>query len=476
MAKKGIVDRIQAFLDTRIGFTETILRPVPSHAMNPFSWLGAIAVLAFFAQGLTGILMLFYYIPTTSEAYSSTIHVIRSVPMGSVIETFHLYMAYAMIIIVFLHLMRNYFTSVQKRPREAMWVVGFVMGTIVLFQAFTGYLLPWTVLAKSATDVGIGFLGVLPPQLYIFVKYLIAGVGTNSQELYRFFVFHVVVLPFTLLLLIVLKLYMFEIHGATDPASGAKPGDAKPVKWFPDVLLYMLMISGVFVAAVVVASALFPLQLPPEYSANAPAVVVQPDWYFLWQYQLLKFQVFAGPGEPLALAVITMGALLMFFLPFFDRKKERNPMNRPVYTTLGVIIIAELVVLTIWGYMTPGQTIPNMEAVGVVGGVALVVAALLWLTFKLRQKMTGPVTVEAVKGRMRFLRTPFTHRGPTLVFLAILAVASVSMATVVGQATTPQPDIASLLLGLAVLFGSLYALLRLMRRLVMDYQAMVTSS
>ncbi|MEM0287786.1 MAG: cytochrome b N-terminal domain-containing protein [Nitrososphaerota archaeon] len=469
MQKKGLVAKLQDFLDSRIGFTSTFLRPVPYHAMDPFSWLGAIAVLAFFAQGLTGILMLLYYVPTPDQAYSSTMYVIKSVPLGYLIETFHLYMAYAMIIIVFMHLMRNYFVSVQKKPREIMWVVGFIMGVVVLGQAFTGYLLPWTVLAKSATDVGIGFLGILPPQLLVPIKYLIAGAGTNTAELFRFFVFHVVVLPFVLLLLIVLKLYLFEIHGASDPPSG-RVAKEKSIKWFPDVLLYMLMIGAVFVAAVLVASAIFPLQLPPAYSPTAPAVVVQPDWYFLWQYQILKFQVFEGPGEPIALGIITVAALMMLLLPFYDRRKERDPMKRPVYTTMGAIIIAELITLTIWGYLTPGQTIPNTEAIGVIGGVALMVSLIFWGAFKLRHAVSKPISVESVASKLQFLKTPFQNKGPTFVFLILLVSSSASMATVVGQVTTPHPQFIQLSASISVLFASLYLMLKLLRRLVLNYQ------
>jgi len=133
--------------------------------MNPLYWLGALTVIAFGIQVLTGLLMLIYYVPTTDQAYSSTLFIIKVVPLGWLLESVHLYGAYAMILLTFLHLFRGYFSSVQKKPREMMWVIGMLMGLTVMGFGLTGYLLPWTVVSKSATDVSIGMLSFLPAQI-----------------------------------------------------------------------------------------------------------------------------------------------------------------------------------------------------------------------------------------------------------------------------------------------------------------------
>lgn len=469
--KKGAIERLIGFFDERIGFSKTFLRPPPVHTLNPFAWLGALAVLAFFAQGITGVLMMLYYVPTPDSAYQSTTNVIDKIPMGSLLETFHLYMAYAMILIVFMHLMRNYFASVGKKPREMMWVVGFVMGVLTLGQALTGYLLPWSVLSKSATDVFLGTLGVLPPQLYLPVKYLLTGTGSDAQELFHFFVFHTVLIPFTLFILIVLKIYMYEIHGHAPPASGVKPGQEKAVPFFWDATWYMLMIGAAFVAIVIVVSSLFPLQLPPEYSPQAAAnAVVQPDWYFLWLYQVLKFQFFAGSGEPLAIGFITAFFILLAVIPFIDRKPVRDPAQRPWYVTLGAIMVAEIIVLTVWGYLTPGENAPTGQVIEVMGGTALAVVFVFWLAYRWKSASSKMLTASQLTATVRFLKIPFENKLPTALFLVLLAIASVSMASSVNAMTTPGYSISYLFENLAILALSLYAMAKLLRRLVMNYE------
>ena len=119
---------------------------------------------------------------------------------------------------------------------------------------------------------------------------------------------------------------------------------------------------------------IFPLTLPPEYSASlAGQYVAQPDRYFLWVYQILKISAFEMAGLPIALSFVTIVFVALVVLPFIDRGKERSMGARQKYVTLGAVFVAEVVVLAIWGYLTPGRGIPNEQAALVLGGTALLV-------------------------------------------------------------------------------------------------------
>jgi quinol-cytochrome oxidoreductase complex cytochrome b subunit len=385
MGNNSTHNRILGWIDSRIGFTKTMLRPAPEHSLSPWYWLGALAVTAFLTQAVTGALMLLYYVPTVDGAYASTVYILGSVPLGLILETVHLYGAYAMVMLVFLHLVRGYFASVHKKPRELMWVVGMFMGLVTLGLGLTGYLLPWTVVSKSATDVTIGMLSFLPGQIGPLLKFLIAGAGSDADELRRFFDLHVVVLPGALLALLALKMYMFEIHGASEPASGRK-ASVRQLPWFPNVFLYLAMIGSVFAGILLAVSALFPISLPPEFKPQAAASFVpQPEWYFLWLYQVLKISVFEGAGIQYALGGTTILLIVITLLPFLDRGRERDLASRPFYAVAGIIAVAEVVALAIWGYFTPGKVIPNWEALTFIGGLALTLAILSWITFQARK-------------------------------------------------------------------------------------------
>ncbi len=458
----------------RFGLKTTVLRPVPEYSMNPLYWLGALTVIAFGLQVLTGLLMLIYYVPTTDQAYTSTVFIIQQVPLGWLLETVHLYGAYAMILLTFLHLFRGYFASVQKKPREMMWVTGMLMGLTVMGLGLTGYLLPWTVVSKSATDVSIGMLSFLPAQIGPILTYLIAGSGSGAAELTRFFDLHIIVLPAGLLSLLALKMYMFEAHGAAEPVGGAKK-NSKEIPWFPRVYLYFAMIGAIFVAIVFVAAAMFPLTLPAEYTPQAAAnFVAQPDWYFLWMYQVLKVQAFEGPGIYFALGAVTLLVIGLALLPFIDRGTQRNPKSRPIYTTIGLIMIAELLTLTIWGHLTPGQVISNAQAVIVIGGVAIGVAVVSLFVFRSNLVRTKILKIP-IKSSLSAMMLPFRNRNRTItmLFMIPLIAGSVSFANLVGSLTTVPVNLILAIINFAVLFGSFFAMARMMRSLTLgrDRQA-----
>jgi len=377
-ANDGPLVQFVKWLDSRLGLSYPLLRPVPQYSINPFYWIGALTVVAFVIQGVTGIILLIWYVPDPTVAYQSTAYVFTSVDYGRFLQTVHLYGAYAMILLAFMHMMRNYFVSSHKKPREMMWVVGMLMGFVTLGFGFTGYLLPWTVISVDATNVGLGLLAPLPPFLASLAQSLLGTTGGTTTELVRFYDIHIVILPAILLLLLFGKMYMFEAHGTGAPAKPISEAQKRGVSFFPDATLYLLELAALFSAALLVISALFPYTLPPQFSVAASQTVVpQPDWYFLWMYQILKIAAFeANGGLPIALTLITLIFVALFVLPFVDRGGEKRLANRPKFVILGVIFIAELAVLTYWGKVTPGQTISDEQAILVLGGTALIVAVL----------------------------------------------------------------------------------------------------
>ncbi len=434
--KEGPMARLVAWFDSRLGLSHPLLRPAPLYSLNVSAWLGALTVVAFAILAITGMLMMLYYVPTPAEAYSTTSYIFNEVAYGRFIETVHLYTAYAMVLLMFAHMMRAFFTSVHKRPREMMWIVGMVMGAITLGFAFTGYLLPWTVISKSATDVAVGMISQLPKEIASAVSFLIVGPGGDAGELGRFYDLHVVVLPAVLLALLVVKMYMLEAHGISDPVTkrGRTPEKQRTAPIFPDVTLYLLELAAMFGAGMLLLGALFPLDLPPGYTpATAGQYTAQPDWYFLWLYQILKIAAFEGPGLsgiPAAIALVFLGVsliacfwffrkgnwpigsillaitfglgvlitillavtvllLVLTLLPFLDISDAVHIERRPVFVTVGAIIVAELTVLAYWGLITPGQVIPTWEGAAVIGGTAAIVALASLAAFRFARGRPG---------------------------------------------------------------------------------------
>ena len=473
MKSKGPIVRVVRWLDSRLGLSYPLLRPVPKYSINPFYWLGALTVVAFVIQAVTGTILLFWYVPDPASAYQSTALVFSTINYGRFLETIHLYGAYAMILLAFMHLMRNYFVSSHKKPREAMWVVGMLMGFVTLGFGFTGYLLPWTVVSVDATNVGLGLLSPLPPSIVTFAQNLLGASGGYTAELVRFYDIHVVLLPALLLLLLFGKMYMLEAHGVASPGKEPTPKQKRLIPLFPNVTIYLLELSALFAAALLVISAAFPYTLPPQFSITASQLAKpQPDWYFLWMYQVLKIDAFEGTvGLALGLTLVTVIFAALFLVPFLDRGEEKMMSRRPLYMTLGAIFITELAVLTYWGRVTPGQTIPNEAAFLVLGGTALVVALIFLGVYKLMfSKLTGSLSPDAsIQSKSMTMKRAQLWTGA--LFTLLLAVGSLAISGSIGSVVsmaaggTSTSGLLSLAGSLSVLgfvvFGTIYLLYRL---------------
>ena len=495
MSKKTAYDKLVDWFDVKFGFAKTPLKPIPDFAMNPIYWLGLLLAVTFGLQALTGIFMLLYYVPTPAQAYSSTASVISSVPLGSLVETIHLYGAYAMILLTFLHLVRNYFGSAHKGDRDLMWLAGIVLAVIVVSFGVTGYLLPWTVISKSASDVAIGFLNFFPIGIANLGKFVAVGSGSDASEITTFLHIHTVFLPLALIAFLGLKIYMYEVHGPAYVPAYGKPKSGKYHPWFPKVFLYAVMLFSVYIAILLAVASLFPLVLPPAYSAaTAGQYVVQPDWYLLWLYQLLKIQIFEGPAAVYVIVAVLVFGVLLFLLPFYDRSKRRNLSQRPVFATIGSILIVELITLTIWGYLTPGRIIPNYQAVLVLGGLAAVTAVAVLSVYRLRGKMKAansqaPSTMQSqstpdstaqskvsAQRKKRFIKDA-KNAGEsilnkfTAVFVVFLAVASVSLASAVNMLPNILANAPFFVLALAAFVVSSFFMCRMLRSFVLAYEA-----
>jgi quinol-cytochrome oxidoreductase complex cytochrome b subunit len=495
MSKKNVYDRLVDWFDVRLGFTKAPLKPIPDFALNPIYWLGLLMALTFGMQGATGMFMLLYYVPTPAGAYTSTTFIINSVPLGQLVETLHLYTAYAMILIAFLHLIRNYFGSAHKENRILMWLAGIVLGVTVLGFGVTGYLLPWTVISKSATDVAVGFVNFFPTSIANLAKFVLVGSGSDAAEVTNFLHIHTVILPAVLLVFLALKVYMYEVHGPAYISAFGKPKKGKIYPWFPKIFLYAVILFSIYIAILVAVSALVPLVLPPAFSPEtAGQYVVQPDWYLLWVYQILKIQAFEGPEAIYAIAALGVFIVLLFLLPFYDRSKRRELSQRPVFATIGAILVVEFITLTVWGYLTPGQIIPNLQAVLVLGGSTAATIIVMWIIYRLRRKAPlaaspapekkaptapAPETPKAIvegTSKSTQIKNQMTQARQsvfswfTAVFLFFLIVASASLASLVNMIPSFLDSAPLVFLAAAVFAGSFYAMCRLLRSYVVAYE------
>jgi len=175
--------------------------------------LGVITTIMFIVLAITGILEMFYYVPSIETAYFDIILLQTQVPFGQLLRNMHRWAAHLMVLTAVLHMVRVFYTGAYKRPREFNWVVGVVLLILTLGASFTGYLLPWDQLAFWAITVGTSVAGYEPFMGKTIQKLLLGGPEVGQAALTRFYGLHIMVIPGLLLLLISLHLWRVRKDG-----------------------------------------------------------------------------------------------------------------------------------------------------------------------------------------------------------------------------------------------------------------------
>jgi len=198
------------WLDERLGLKtvyDTVLdRKVPK--VNWWFTLGSASLFLFLLQGITGIMLTIYYVPSPDHAYDSIQYIMTGVSFGWLIRGIHHWGASLMVLIVFFHMLRTYLFGAYKYPREFTWVTGVLLLLLTLGMGFTGYLLPWNQRAYWATTVATSIAGTVP-FIGNFTNYVLRG-GTDlsAVTLARFFSVHIWWFPAIIAALIGVHLYM----------------------------------------------------------------------------------------------------------------------------------------------------------------------------------------------------------------------------------------------------------------------------
>lgn len=175
--------------------------------------LGLLAAILFLELTVTGVLLMFYYVPSVERAYTYIITLQTAVPFGQLLRNMHRWGAHLMVLVVVLHMARVFYTGAYKPPREFNWVVGVVLLLFTLGASFTGYLLPWDQLAFWAITVGTSVAGYAPVAGPTIKTFLLGGPEVGQESLTRFYALHIMVIPAAILLLTSLHIWRVRKDG-----------------------------------------------------------------------------------------------------------------------------------------------------------------------------------------------------------------------------------------------------------------------
>lgn len=383
-------------------------------------WLGTISFMLFMILVLTGVVLMFLYVPSVERAYQSVKDIEFIVSFGWLMRSMHRIAAHLMVAVVFLHMVRVFLTGAYKNGsavganRPLNWIVGIVLLILTLLLSFTGYLLPWDQLAYWAITVGTNIASAAPLVGESIRFILLGGSEINQSALIRFYVLHVFFLPVAVLLLFSYHMWRVRKDGGLaivdHEALKQKAQKTPPVKSKTYSLLGMTNGTTVHVentmvddekdsvpstpnltrriwlvtlwtfVVVTLFSILF--RAPLEAPAN-PAVTPNPakaPWYFLWLQEIvtdttIKLGDFSINGALIG-GILLPGLLIALALwwPYRDRSniqsvgvwfaKERSRQN-VVFIGICVVIILFTIIGTFmrgpyWNFYWPWASWPEI--------------------------------------------------------------------------------------------------------------------
>jgi quinol-cytochrome oxidoreductase complex cytochrome b subunit len=382
--------------------------------------LGMITTITFVVLVLTGLLLMFWYVPTPEHAYNSLLQLQTEVPFGQLVRNLHRWASHLMAIVAILHLARVFYTGAYKPPREFNWVVGVLLLILTLAASFTGYLLPWDQLSYWAVTVGSNMIGHAPIIGPPVQQFLLGGSEVGAASLLRFYVLHIAVIPIGITLL--LSLHVWRVRKDGGLAVEKQRGDT--VFAFPVVaLIELALIAGV---GVVLTLAAIAVNAPLDAAAD-PNLTPDPSkapWYFVGLQELLEH------GHPLVMAVGVPLSIFLFLLaiPYLDQARDgagrwftstrghRITLLTALYTALAVPMLIALSTAYPPRELLRGQA-PDWVAQGLIPGSALLFMILLPLImlqfFKpsTRERLLALFTVFFIASIL-FTLTGLLFRGP----------------------------------------------------------------
>lgn len=294
---------------------------LPSPRNISFIWnFGSLLGLCLIIQILTGLFLTIFYCPNRSLAFYRVDYIYRNVNYGWLIRNFHINGASIFFFCIYLHIGRNiYYESFLFMPT---WNVGIIIFFLTIATAFIGYVLPWGQISFWGATVITNLLSTIPYIGLDIVQWIWRGFSINNATLNRFFIFHFII-PFIVLIFTLIHLIFLHQTGSSNPISIRFNRDKIPFHpyfTFKDLigflrLFYILIIISLWLPTILGDSDNFIPANPivtPEH--------IQPEWYFLFAYAILR----SIPNKLGGVIALLISIIILFILPFTFNKKIKG--------------------------------------------------------------------------------------------------------------------------------------------------------
>ena len=300
---------------------------------------GSLLGLCLIIQILTGLFLAIHYTADISIAFDRVTHICRDVNYGWLLRTLHANGASFFFICIYLHVGRGiYYGSYLFEPT---WLVGVVILFLVIGTAFIGYVLPWGQISFWGATVITNLLSAIPYLGTELVQWIWGGFAVDNATLTRFFTFHFI-FPFIVAAITIIHLLFLHQTGSNNPLGINSNSDKIP---FHPYFTYKDIVGFIIIIILLTLLTLIDPYLlgdPDNFIPANPLVTpvhIQPEWYFLFAYAILR----SIPNKLGGVIALVISIAILIILPFYHLSKFRGiqfyPVNQVLFWCIVVIVI-----------------------------------------------------------------------------------------------------------------------------------------
>ena len=336
--------------------------PTPSCLTRNWSF-GSILGLCLITQLVTGIFLAIHYSCDVLLAFESVRHIVRDVNFGWALRSLHANGARIFFICLYIHVSRGlYYGSYNY---HLTWRVGTLILFLVIATAFLGYVLPWGQMSFWGATVITNLMSAIPVIGNTIVTWLWGGFAVGNATLTRFFSFHFL-LPFILVALSMV--HLFFLHGTGSSNLLGVRRDLDKTSFHPYFTLIDLIGFIIFMLFFLRISFFVPWDLgdPENFIAANPLVTpvhIQPEWYFLFAYAILR----SIPNKLGGVVALVLSIAILFIMPFTGSTKFKRRKFLPFKKVIFWSFLAVVILLTWIGarpveepYILTGQILTGL--------------------------------------------------------------------------------------------------------------------
>lgn len=315
--------------------------PTPSTIRGWWNF-GSLLGICLIIQIITGLFLAIHYCPDINIAFSRVRHICRDVNNGWLLRTLHANGASLFFTCIFIHTGRNIYYGSYKFTHT--WSVGVLLLVLTIAAGFLGYVLPWGQISFWGATVITNLLSAVPYIGQELVQWVWGGFAVDNATLTRFFALHFLV-PFVIAAVTIIHLLFLHQTGSNNPLGLNKNTDKIP--FHPYFTARDIVGFAITIIALTTVTLREPYILadPDNFTPANPLVTpvhIQPEWYFLFAYAILR----SIPNKLGGVIALAISIAILFIIPVYKSKfrgTQFYPINQALFWT-----ITNTVILLTW--------------------------------------------------------------------------------------------------------------------------------